>query len=122
MLDAKGPAFALVKDLDEDVVRSHCGAEKIWEILDRRFPLKTVEDRTGEAFTDFYGFRPKKGETTASYVGRFRTMLTTSAQYKIVLSDEASGGMLLNLLNPSASTLAAACDVSASQSPQEAMV
>ena len=47
------------------------GAAKLFALLDTRYPVKTVDDRTGEAFTDFYSFIVAKHGNTLAVIFDF---------------------------------------------------
>ena len=81
-------------DLDANDIGKDGGIEKIFTVLDERWPAILVQDREAESMDDLFDCRYQKNEGTSAFVGRAKTIMTKAHTHKATLSDNLKGYLL----------------------------
>ena len=90
-----GDAADALDHVDIDDLAVEGGADIVFAALDARFPEREAADRVGDALESAFGLKIEKGELTAGYCGRARTVFQRAAKEGVDLPDVAQGFLLL---------------------------
>ena len=85
------PAFKCAKQVDLPTIMSAAGADRLWTVLDARFPELTATDKSNEAMEDLFNIKPIKGEGTGTFIGKVRDNFSVAREHRIIFNNTAKG-------------------------------
>ncbi|CAK0820029.1 unnamed protein product, partial [Prorocentrum cordatum] len=91
----EGTAVDTLEHVELDELAVDGGEEKLFAVLDARYPEREAADRAGDALESVFGLKIEKAELTSAYVGRAQTILMRAKKEGVEIPDVAQGFLLL---------------------------